>query len=87
MEKLSEKAAMISGAVTGGVLHVLFGLAFWASPGMVTGMNRMMWYGSTQYGAGAFSAYSLLGSIVLGIVVGGIVGYIIAVSYNWGLKK
>src|SRR3989344_5318438 len=69
LEKLSEKAAMISGAVTGGVLHVLFGLAFWASPGMITGMHRMMWYNSMQYGAGEFSFYGLLGSIVLGIIV------------------
>lgn len=87
MEKLSEKAAMISGAATGGVLHVLFGLAFWASPGMVTGMHRMMWYNSMQYGAGEFSFYGLLGSIVLGIIVGGIIGYVIAASYNWGLGK
>ncbi|MDO8537600.1 MAG: DUF5676 family membrane protein [archaeon] len=87
MDGLNVKAAAIAGAVTGAVLHLLAGIVFAASPGMMSGMYSMMMYNSLQYGMGAFSITSLIGSIVLGAIVGAIVGWLIAVSYNWGLKK
>ena len=87
MEKLNEKAAAISGAITGAVLHLLFGLLLWGTPGMMMGAYNMMYYGMMPFANPAFGWGSLLGSIVLGAIVGAIVGYIIAASYNWGLKK
>lgn len=87
MEKLSEKAAAISGAVTGGILHVLFGLLVWGTPGSMMGAYNMMYYGMMPFSNPGFSFTGLIGSIVLGIIVGAIVGYVIAASYNWGLKK
>lgn len=87
MEKLSEKAAAIAGAVTGGVLHLLFGLLVWGTPGTMMGAYGMMYYGMMQFANPTFGWAGLIGSIILGAIVGAIVGYIIAASYNWGLKK
>lgn len=87
MESLNVKAAAIAGTVTGAVIHALAGAVYAASPGMMSGAYRMMMYDSVQYGMGAFSATNFVGSIVLGAIVGAVIGWLIAVSYNWGLKK
>lgn len=87
MEKLSEKAAAISGALTGGVLHVLFGLLVFVYPIGPRGMYGMMYYGMMQVQSPAFEFTAWLGSILLGVIVGAVVGYLIAVFYNWGLSK
>ena len=87
MEALSVKAAAIAGAVTGGVIHVLAGLIYAASPSMMMGMYSMMMYNSMQYGMGLFSITNFVGNIFVGAIVGAIIGWLIAVSYNWGLKK
>ncbi len=87
MEKFSVKAAAISGALTGAVLHALAGLFLWASPGMMISAMRNMMYYRFPENAFAFNFYSFLGGIVGGLVIGAIVGYLIAVFYNWGLSK
>lgn len=87
MEKLSEKAAAIAGALTGGVLHLLAGLWLWGSPGSMTGMMRSMMFYQFPESMLAFSFNAWLLGIIGGLIIGAIVGYLIAVFYNWGLKK
>ena len=87
MEKLSEKAAAISGALTGAVLHLFFGLLVWTFPGPTAGMYGIMYYGMMQSFNPSFAFTGWIGSVVLGLVVGGIVGWLIAFFYNWGLSK
>ncbi len=86
MEKLSVKAATVSGAVASGVLHALFGLAYLGAPGMMRDTYSMMMYNSVQYGIGAFSATSWIGNIIAGAIFGAVLGYLVAVSYNWAAK-
>ncbi len=87
MDKLNEKAAAISGAITGAVLHVLFGLFIWTTPGMMTGAYGNMYYGMMRFSNPTFEFGGWIVSIILGLIVGAFVGWLIAVSYNWGLKK
>ena len=87
MEKLNEKAAAISGALTGGVLHVLFGLFVFGAPSMMTGAHGSMYYGMMQFGSPAFGFGGLVTSTALGLLVGAFVGWLIAVTYNWGLRQ
>ncbi|MCR4369145.1 MAG: hypothetical protein NUV67_04535 [archaeon] len=86
MEKFNVKGAIVSGAVTSGVLHGLFGLAYLGAPGMMAGMYQMMMYNSVQFNMGAFSATNWIGSIILGAIFGAVLGYLVAVSYNWAAK-
>ncbi len=86
MDKLNAKAATVSGAVTGAVMHALFGLLVFGMPGSMMGAYGSMYYGMMQFGAPAFAFGAWITSIVLGLVAGGFVGWLIAVSYNWGLK-
>lgn len=87
MDQLNVKAAAISGAITGGLLHLLFGALVMGASGMMRGAYGMMYYGMMNFGNPLFSATGWLESIVLGAIGGAIVGTIIAASYNWGLKK
>ncbi len=87
MDKLDVKAAAISGAVASGVLHALSGILFLGAPQMYTGMWQMMMYNTVQYGMGSFGATNWLGSIVTGAIIGAVIGYLVAVSYNWATKK
>ncbi|HIH09997.1 MAG TPA: hypothetical protein HA254_05000 [Candidatus Diapherotrites archaeon] len=86
MEKLSVKAVVTAGAVASGALHALFGLAYLGAPGMMNGAYNMMMYGSVQFGMGAVSATNWVGNIILGAIFGAVLGYLIAVSYNWAAK-
>lgn len=87
MEKLSEKAAAISGALTGAVLHIVFGALVWTMPMQTSGMYSMMYYGMMQQANPSFAFTGWIGSVVLGLIVGGVVGWLIAFFYNWGLSK
>jgi len=87
MEKLNEKAAAVAGAITGAVLHGIFGLLVLGTPGGMMGAYGNMYYGMMQFNAPAFAAGAWATSIVLGLIAGGFVGWLIAVSYNWGLKS
>ena len=87
MEKLSERAAAISGALTGGALHLVFGLLLWGMPGGMMGAWGMMYYGMMPLSNPSFAFTGWIGSIILGLIAGAIVGWLIAVFYNWGLKK
>ena len=86
MEKLNVKAAVIAGAIASGALHALFGLAYLGSPVMMGGFYNMMMYNSVQFGMGYFSITSWISNVILGGVFGAVVGYLIAVSYNWATK-
>lgn len=86
MEKLGVKGAIVSGAVASGVLHALFGLAYLGAPNMMRGAYNMMMYNSVQFNMGAFSATGWIGNIIIGAVFGAVLGYLIAVSYNWAAK-
>ncbi|MEM4254746.1 MAG: hypothetical protein QXR53_00255 [Candidatus Norongarragalinales archaeon] len=86
MEKLSEKAAVVSGAITGAALHGIFGLLVLGTPAGMMGAYGSMYYGMMQFASPAFAIGAWVTSIVLGLIVGGFVGWLIAVSYNWGLK-
>ncbi|HLC79729.1 MAG TPA: hypothetical protein VJG83_04905 [archaeon] len=87
MEKLNVKAAVVSGAITSGVLHALFGMVYLGAPQMMSGVYNMMMYNSIQFGNGYFSATNWMGSIITGAIFGAVLGYLIAISYNWGLDK
>ncbi len=87
MEKLDVKAATISGAVASGVLHALAGLLFLGAPQMYMGMWRMMMYNTVQYGAGEFVLSNWITTIITGTIIGAVIGYLVAVSYNWAMKK
>lgn len=86
MEKLEVKAATVSGAVASGVLHALFGIGYLGAPGMMAGAYSMMMYNSVQFGMGAFSATTWIVNIIAGAIIGAIIGYLVAVSYNWASK-
>lgn len=85
--KLSEKAAAIAGAVTGGVLHLIFGMFVLGAPGGMMGAYGNMYYGMMQLGNPTFAFGRWIASIILGLIVGGFIGWLIAAAYNWGLKK
>lgn len=87
MDKLNEKAAAISGAVTGAVMHLIFGLFIVGMPGGMMGAYGSMYYGMMQLGSPIFSVGAWIVSIILGLIAGAFIGWLIAVSYNWGLKK
>lgn len=87
MEKLNEKAAAISGAITGVVLHVIFGALVFGASGTMMSAYRNMYYNMMQFNNPGFAFEGLVISIVLGAIVGGFVGWLVAVSYNWGLKN
>ncbi|HLC93175.1 MAG TPA: hypothetical protein VJH23_05720 [archaeon] len=86
MEKLNVNGAIVSGAITSAVIHTLFGIAYLGAPNMMRGMYSMMMYDSVQIGMGAFSATNWIGSILIGAIFGAVLGYLIAVSYNWAAK-
>lgn len=87
MEKLNEKAAAIAGAMTGGLMHALGGLFLWGMPMQSMGLMRSMMYYAFPENAFAFSFSNFLFGIAGGLIIGAIVGYLIAVFYNWGLGK
>jgi len=84
-EKLDEKAAAIAGAVTTAVLHLLMGVFFIGMPGYGTGMYNMMMYASAG-GINVGTTQLLFGTIA-SLIIGAIIGLVVAVSYNWALKK
>ncbi len=85
--KLNEKAATISGALTGVVLHAGMGLFGWGASGMMAGAFGSRYYGMMQFGSPAFGFGGLFVGAALGLLVGGFVGWLIAVTYNWGLRQ
>ncbi|MFA6329417.1 MAG: hypothetical protein WCX64_01885 [Candidatus Micrarchaeia archaeon] len=85
-QSLNEKAAAISGAVTGSVLHLIFGMMVLAAPGALMGSYQTMYYGMMQFGNPGFAFGGWIISAIMGAIAGGFVGWLIAVSYNWGLK-
>lgn len=87
MNKLNEKAAIISGAVTGGVIHLLFGFLVIGTPGGMMGAYNMMYFGMAQFANPVFALSAWVVNIILGVIVGAFVGWLIAASYNWGLKQ
>jgi hypothetical protein len=86
-DKLNERAAAISGAVTGGVLHAVFGVLVLGMPGGMMGAYGSMYYGMMNISSPVFGFGSWITGTLLGGVVGAFVGWLIAASYNWGLKK
>jgi len=84
-EKLNEKAAAIAGAITTGVLHFLMGIFFFGIGGSGTGMYNMMMYLPTNPIQIGFTQF-IYGTIVA-LIIGAIIGLVVAVSYNWALKK
>ncbi len=87
MDGLSEKAAAISGGVTGAVLHLILGLLVFGTPGTMMGAYATRYYGMMQLGYSGLAFVGWIVSILVGAVVGGFVGWLVAVSYNWGLKR
>ena len=84
-EKLDEKAAAIAGAVTAAVMHLLMGVFFVGMGGTAIGMyNMMMYMNGINYNAGTSQ---LVFGTIAALIAGAIVGLVIAVSYNWALKK
>jgi len=87
MEKLNAKAAAMAGALTGAVLHGVGGLLLWGAPGMMTGVMRNMMYYQAPDTMWLFSWNAWIFGIIGGLVIGAVIGYLIAVFYNWGLQK
>ena len=85
--KLSEKAAAISGALTGVVLHAGMGMFGWGASGMMGGAFGSRYYGMMQFANPVYGFGGLFFGTLLGLIVGGFVGWLIAVTYNWGLRQ
>ena len=84
-ERLDEKAAAIAGAVTTAVLHLLMGVLFMGMPGYGTGMyNTMMYLPANPVQVGFTQ---ILYGTIASLIIGAIIGLLVAVSYNWALKK
>lgn len=86
MNELNVKGATIAGAAVGAA-HALFGLAYLGAPTPMIGFSQSMMYNMMAYQPGTLSATGWVFGSVLSIIVFGIVGYIIAVAYNFGAKK
>ena len=84
-EKLDEKAAAIAGAVTTAVLHFLMGIFFFGMMGTGTGIYNMMMYLPANPVQVGFT--QILYGTIASLVIGAIIGLLVAVSYNWALKK
>jgi len=84
-ERLDEKAAAIAGAITTGVLHFVMGIFFFGMAGSGTGMYNMMMYLPANPVQVGFT--QILYGTIASLIIGAIIGLVVAVSYNWALKK
>lgn len=85
MDRLNEKAAAVSGALTAATLYAIAGLMFWGAPGSMMGVMRSMMYYQFSENTFLFSFSGWLFGIIGGMIIGAFMGILIAVFYNFGL--
>lgn len=85
MDHLNAKAAMIGGALAAGGSHFLFAILGFAT-GTTEGVYRMM-MGGGMMAAGNYGLTWVITSTIVWAIIGGVIGYLVAVGYNWAMKS